>query len=65
MEILLGIILLFVLFKIMFVVTSVFLRLILALVFFSIMGLILPILGILVIPLIVIGFFVGLLKLVF
>jgi hypothetical protein len=65
MEILLGIILLFVILKVMFVVTSVFLRVILGFVFFLIMGLILPIFGILIIPLLVLGFFVGILKIIF
>lgn len=65
MEILLGIILLFVLFKIMFFATSIFLRIIFGLVFILFIGLILPITGILLIPLIIIGFFVAVLKLIF
>ena|GEM_PF-4339430 len=65
MEILLGIILLFVLIKIMFVATSIFLRVIIGLIFFLFIGLILPIAGVLLIPLIIIGFFVGILKLIF
>jgi hypothetical protein len=65
MEFLIGILVLFVILKAMFFATSIFLRVIFGVIFFLVLGLLRPIAGILVIPLIIIGFFVGILKIIF